>query len=107
MNCIRSCFNEVAALTASFHGAMAGLKVGVVGSSLLLMAAGLGTATGVAPIVFGLAVAAVTTAGGGVVGYKGAKALLDPEKRANMLESVSDAGRAWMRIRYPYMRPWL
>lgn len=94
MSTARAIFNEVAALTAGFHGAMAGAKVGIVGSSMLLMAAGLGTATGVVPLAFCLATAAATTAAGAAIGYKGAKALLDPDKREAMLERASDFGRA-------------
>lgn len=94
MESLRSIFSEAAALTAGFHGAVAGAKVGIAGSSFLLMAAGMGTATGVVPTVICLGVAAATTAAGAAFAYKGAKALLDPDKRELILERASDFGRA-------------
>ena len=76
MNSIRSCFNEVAALTAGFHGAATGIKLGIDGCSMLMAATGLGTVTGVVPTVIALTAVAAMCAVGAAIGYKGAKALL-------------------------------
>ena len=94
MNSILSAFNEVASLTAAFHGAVVGAKVGVVGSSMLLMAAGLGSATGIVPLAVCLTIAVATTATGGALAYKGAKLLLDPTRREGFIDRAASFGRA-------------
>lgn len=76
MNSIKAVFNETVAIGAGVYGALAGFKVGGIASTAMLTAAGLASATGVIPIAFCLATAAVTTGVGAAVGYRGAKAVL-------------------------------
>lgn len=77
-------------MAAGFHGAMAGVKVGMGGAEMLMAAGGLSMASGgVVPVVVGIGMMLGFGGLGAAIGYKGAKALLGSSEDQSTDASVN------------------